>query len=104
MSDLRASIERVAHASVLVTGENGVGRELVARNVHLLGDRASGPFITVNCAAIPAELVESELFGHVKGSFTGAHEDRVGHFEAADGERSSWTRSATCRSPPRRRS
>ena len=87
MSDLRASIERVAHsdASVLVTGENGVGKELVARNVHLLGDRASGPFITVNCAAIPAELVESELFGHVKGSFTGAHEDRVGHFEAADG-------------------
>ena len=87
MSELRDSIERVARsdASVLVTGENGVGKELVARNVHLLGDRASGPFITVNCAAIPAELVESELFGHVKGSFTGAHEDRVGHFEAADG-------------------
>ncbi|MEL6431180.1 MAG: sigma-54 dependent transcriptional regulator, partial [Planctomycetota bacterium] len=87
MRELRASIERVAgsDASVLVTGENGVGKELVARNVHLAGRRAAGPFVTVNCAAIPAELVESELFGHVKGSFTGAHEDRVGHFEAADG-------------------
>lgn len=87
MNDLRGQIARVAdsEASVLITGENGVGKELVARNVHLGGRRAAGPFITVNCAAIPAELVESELFGHLKGSFTGAHEDRVGHFEAADG-------------------
>lgn len=87
MKRLRDSIARVAdsESSVLITGENGVGKELVARNVHLGGERASGPFITVNCAAIPAELVESELFGHLKGSFTGAHEDRVGHFEAADG-------------------
>ncbi|MEM6674167.1 MAG: sigma-54 dependent transcriptional regulator [Planctomycetota bacterium] len=87
MQRLRESIARVASsdASVLITGENGVGKELVARNVHLGGARARGPFVTVNCAAIPAELVESELFGHVKGSFTGAHEDRVGHFEAADG-------------------
>ena len=87
MLDLSAAIDRVADsdASVLITGENGVGKELVARNVHHCGRRAAGPFITVNCAAIPAELVESELFGHVKGSFTGAHEDRVGHFEAADG-------------------
>ncbi|QDV07773.1 Nitrogen regulation protein NR(I) [Planctomycetes bacterium Poly30] len=87
MKKLRDSILRVAdsESSVLITGENGVGKELVARNVHLSGPRAGGPFITVNCAAIPAELVESELFGHLKGSFTGAHEDRVGHFEAADG-------------------
>ena len=87
MVELRAAIERVADsdASVLITGENGVGKELVARNVHLCGQRTTGPFVTVNCAAIPAELVESELFGHVKGSFTGAHEDRIGHFEAADG-------------------
>lgn len=87
MRDLRSQIDRVAdsEASVLITGENGVGKELVARNVHLGGRRAAGPFVTVNCAAIPAELVESELFGHLKGSFTGAHEDRLGHFEAADG-------------------
>jgi len=84
---LDEQIQQVAdsEASVLVTGENGVGKEVVARNLHYRGRRASGPFITVNCAAIPAELVESELFGHVKGSFTGAHEDRLGHFEAADG-------------------
>ncbi|MEM8712894.1 MAG: sigma-54 dependent transcriptional regulator, partial [Planctomycetota bacterium] len=87
MRALKDAIAKVAdsESSVLITGENGVGKELVARNVHLGGARAAGPFITVNCAAIPAELVESELFGHVKGSFTGAHEDRVGHFEAADG-------------------
>ncbi|MEM7308066.1 MAG: sigma-54 dependent transcriptional regulator [Planctomycetota bacterium] len=87
MRDLRDQIERVApsNAPVLVTGENGTGKEVVARNLHLLGPRAAGPFIAVNCAAIPAELIESELFGHEKGSFTGAHERRVGHFEAADG-------------------
>ncbi len=87
MRQLGETIERVAQtdASVLITGENGVGKELVARNIHLCGPRAAGPFVTVNCAAIPAELVESELFGHVKGSFTGAHENRVGHFEASGG-------------------
>jgi DNA-binding NtrC family response regulator len=72
-------------ASVLITGENGTGKELVARNVHLSSARSTGPFVTVNCAAIPDELIESELFGHEKGSFTGAHERRTGHFEAADG-------------------
>lgn len=80
-------VERAAlvDAPVLITGENGSGKEVLARNLHLLGPRAGGPFVAVNCAAIPAELIESELFGHEKGSFTGAHERRIGHFEAASG-------------------
>ena len=84
---LRDQVEQVAasDAAVLITGENGSGKEIVARNLHLFGPRASGPFVTVNCAAIPGELIESELFGHEKGSFTGAVERRTGHFEAADG-------------------
>src|SRR5258706_5336564 len=84
---LRAQIEQVAasEASVLITGENGTGKEVVARQLHLASARAGGPFVTVNCAAIPDELIESELFGHEKGSFTGAHERRIGHFESADG-------------------
>ena len=87
MVQLREQVERVADsdAAVLITGENGSGKEVVARNVHVLGPRATGPFVTVNCAAIPGELIESELFGHEKGSFTGAVERRTGHFEAADG-------------------
>lgn len=78
-------LEKVAptDARVLITGENGTGKELVARAMHRLSSRADGPFIEVNCAAIPTELIESELFGHVKGSFTGAHEDRAGKFELA---------------------
>ena len=72
-------------ARVLITGPNGSGKELVARAIHALSPRAAGPFIEVNCAAIPAELIESELFGHVKGSFTGAVGDRPGKFELADG-------------------
>ncbi len=85
MQRLKAQVEQVAGsmASVLITGENGSGKEVVARNIHLRSPCAAGPFITVNCAAIPEELIESELFGHEKGSFTGAHERRVGHFEAA---------------------
>ncbi len=81
------TIERVAPtpARVLITGENGTGKELVARAVHRLSSRANEPFIEVNCAAIPSELIESELFGHMKGSFTGAVNDRAGKFELADG-------------------
>jgi two-component system nitrogen regulation response regulator NtrX len=87
MQELRDQVEAIARseASVLITGENGVGKEVVARNLHARSPRATGPFVTVNCAAIPAELIESELFGHEKGSFTGAHERRIGHFEAATG-------------------
>ena len=87
MQRLRAEIARIAasDAPVLITGENGTGKEVVARNLHLLSAVSDGPFVPVNCAAIPAELIESELFGHEKGSFTGAHERRVGHFEAAHG-------------------
>ena len=85
--DLLAQVERVAAtpARVLITGENGTGKELVARALHAGSGRARKPFVEVNCAAIPSELIESELFGHMKGSFTGAVQDRAGKFEQADG-------------------
>jgi DNA-binding NtrC family response regulator len=81
------NIERIAKsdATVLATGESGTGKELVARAIHDLSSRAEGPFIAVNCGAIPRELIESELFGHEKGSFTGATERRIGRIESAHG-------------------
>ncbi|MDA1194150.1 MAG: sigma-54 dependent transcriptional regulator, partial [Planctomycetota bacterium] len=87
LEQVRKIVQKVAPtpARVLILGENGSGKELVARLVHDLSDRASGPFVDVNCAAIPSELLESELFGHEKGSFTGATEQRKGKFEQADG-------------------
>ena len=80
-------INRVAstYAKVLITGDNGTGKELVAHQLHEKSNRATQPFIEVNCAAIPAELIESELFGHEKGSFTSAHKQRIGKFEQAQG-------------------
>src|SRR6266404_3886587 len=84
---IKETIDKVAptEARVLVTGENGVGKELVARWVHEKSNRASGALVEVNCAAIPSELIESELFGHEKGSFTSAVKQRIGKFEQANG-------------------
>jgi two-component system nitrogen regulation response regulator NtrX len=86
MRALMEKIEKVATtpARVLITGENGTGKELVARALHRMSPRAGKPFVEVNCAAIPGELIESELFGHMKGSFTGAIADRAGKFEQAN--------------------
>ncbi|MGB9081043.1 MAG: sigma-54 dependent transcriptional regulator, partial [Desulfuromonadaceae bacterium] len=83
---LRDAIAAVANtdSTVLITGESGSGKELVARAVHTAGARHDKPLVTVDCAAIPDSLMESELFGHARGSFTGAHKDRAGYFEAAD--------------------
>jgi two-component system, NtrC family, nitrogen regulation response regulator NtrX len=87
ISKIKEIIEKVAptEARVLITGPNGTGKELVAHWLHEKSERAKGPLVEVNCAAIPAELIESELFGHVKGAFTSANKDRAGKFEAANG-------------------
>jgi transcriptional regulator with GAF, ATPase, and Fis domain len=87
LNEVLSQVDAVAdtRASVLIRGESGVGKELVARAIHERGSRRTGPLVKVNCATIPRELFESEFFGHVKGSFTGAHKDRVGRFELATG-------------------
>lgn len=87
MKRIEETIAKVAptDARVLITGENGVGKELVARRIHELSNRSGGPMVEVNCAAIPSELIESELFGHEKGSFTSAIKQRIGKFEQANG-------------------
>jgi len=84
---VKATIEKVAptEARVLITGQNGTGKELVAHWIHEKSKRQEKPYVAVNCAAIPSELIESELFGHEKGSFTSAHKQRLGKFEQADG-------------------
>ncbi len=87
IAQIKDMIEKVAptDARVLITGPNGTGKELVAHWLHQKSERSNGPMIEVNCAAIPSELIESELFGHVKGAFTSANKDRAGKFEAANG-------------------
>lgn len=87
IQEIKSMISKVApsEARVLITGPNGTGKELVARQLHALSPRSKAPFIEVNCAAIPAELIESELFGHEKGAFTSAIKQRKGKFESADG-------------------
>ena len=86
IENIKSIIDKVAptEARVLITGPNGTGKELVAHWLHQKSNRADGPMIEVNCAAIPGELIESELFGHIKGAFTSAHKDRAGKFEAAN--------------------
>ena len=87
INQIKQMIEKVAQtdARVLITGPNGTGKELVAHQLHQQSERVNAPIVEVNCAAIPSELIESELFGHVKGAFTSAVKDRAGKFEAADG-------------------
>src|SRR5262249_17420469 len=86
MRAIRAMVERIADtdATVLIRGGSGAGKDLVARGIHAASRRCDGPFIKVNCAAVPPGVLESELFGHEKGAFTGAYQQKPGAFEAAD--------------------
>jgi DNA-binding NtrC family response regulator len=104
MQEVMRIVEMAApsSASVLITGETGSGKEIVARTVHKLSPRAGGPFVAINCSAIPESLMESEIFGHERGSFHGAAERRIGCFELAGRRHAAvWTKSAKCR--PRRK-
>ena len=83
--------------TVLITGETGTGKELVARGIHQIGPRAKCPFVVVNCAAIPEQLLEAELFGHARGAFTGAVQSRLGRIHVAQAERCFSMKSGNCR-------
>ena len=87
LEEIRSVVAKVAptDARVLITGANGTGKEVVARKIHAMSERSGAPFVEVNCAAIPSELIESELFGHEKGAFTSAVKQRKGRFEQAQG-------------------
>jgi transcriptional regulator with PAS, ATPase and Fis domain len=94
MMEVFRKLQKIAQTdiSVMITGETGTGKELIAREIHRRSDRTDGPFVTVNCGAIPENLIESEMFGHVRGAFTGAVASRPGKFQQAHGGRFDYAR------------